>query len=135
VHHGGLESTTPTGVFMSKKTILGLITALMLTAPTVAHADVSFLEAGLFFLTGVEPDPTDQVSETRIVLAKYSMVAYRPDSNPCAIRMRMTVWPYTVYQMDFCQIVQYQWMPNPSFAANPGIGFSQASKPLFAAAN
>jgi hypothetical protein len=78
--------------------------------PTMASAKpVSFLEAALYFLTAVEPEPEDVISERRIALRKYPIVAYLVDDNPCAVRLRTTIKSYTIWQMDFCKLTGYEW--------------------------
>jgi hypothetical protein len=97
--------------------------ALMLATPTVANAKpVSFLEAALFFLTAIEPVPEDVVSDSRIALSKYPIVAYLVEDNPsCQVRLRTTIQPYTVWQMDFCKLVRYEWRGNAwAFIGKPG---------------
>jgi hypothetical protein len=71
-------------------------------------AETSFLEAALFFITGVDATSEDSVTEREIVLRREPIVAYLVDSNPCAFRIRTTTQPYTVWQWDFCKITHYQ---------------------------
>ena len=68
----------------------------------------AFLEAAVFFITGVDTTKVDMVTNREIVLGRYPIVAYLVDSNPCAVRIRTTTKPYTVWQMDFCKITHYQ---------------------------
>lgn len=81
---------------------------LLIAAP--ARADVSFLEAGFFFVTAVDPDPRqgDVIDNGQIDLPRYNLVAYLVSSNPCAVRIRTTTKPYFVWQIDFCKITHYQ---------------------------
>jgi hypothetical protein len=85
--------------------------ALLLSAAMIlpAKADVSFLEAALYFLTAIEPTQGDTVNGSKIILARYPIVAYLVDDKPCAVRIRTTTQPYTIWQMDFCKITYYQW--------------------------
>jgi hypothetical protein len=61
----------------------------------------------LFFITGVDAASEEIVSNREIVLRQYPIVAYLVDRNSCAVRIRTTTQPYTVWQMDFCKITHY----------------------------
>jgi hypothetical protein len=64
----------------------------------------------LFFLTGVEATNQDIVTDREIRLRQYPIVAYLVDGNPCLVRLRNTN-NYTVWQMDFCKITGWRWVP------------------------
>jgi hypothetical protein len=68
----------------------------------------AFLEAALFFITGVDAASDEIVGNREIVLRQYPIVAYLVDSNSCAVRIRTTTQPYIVWQMDFCKITHYE---------------------------
>src|SRR5262245_48601190 len=79
-----------------------------------AEAKVSFLEAALFFLTGVEATNQDYVTDNEIRLSRYPIVAYTVPGNPCAVRLRYTDEQNrgnTIWQMDFCKITSWRWYP------------------------
>src|SRR6266540_7572766 len=92
-----------------------LLTAALVVAAMTSSvkADPSFLEAGLFFLTGVEPAEGDVVTERGIVLFREPLVAYLVDGKPCVVRLRNTK-NNTVWQMDFCKIAGYRWNSPPA---------------------
>jgi hypothetical protein len=70
-------------------------------------AEVSFLEAALFFLTGVEPTDEDSVTDREIILRREPLVAYLVD-DPCIVRLRNTNND-SIWQMDFCKITEWRW--------------------------
>jgi hypothetical protein len=70
----------------------------------------AFLEAALFFITGVDTSREDMVANREIVLDRYPIVAYLMEDNDCAVRIRHTAKPYWVLQMDFCKITHWQDM-------------------------
>ena len=72
--------------------------------PSARADNPSFLEAALFFLTGVEPGPTDTVTDQEIILQRYPIVAYVVDGKPCAVRIRNTT-DNQIWHMDFCKLV------------------------------
>jgi hypothetical protein len=84
------------------------VTAMLVAtaAITPAKAETSFLEAALFFLTGVEPGPEDIVTDQEILLLRYSIAAYLVDGKPCAVRIRNRL---RIWEMDFCKIVSYHF--------------------------
>jgi len=66
------------------------IAAALFATSTIssANAETSFLEAAQFFLTGVDANSDEIVSEREIVLRKYPLVVYLVDDKPCVVRMR-----------------------------------------------
>jgi hypothetical protein len=68
----------------------------------------AFLEAALFFLTGVDATSDEIVSERQIVLRRYPLVAYLVDGKPCVVRLRNTT-SHQIWQLDFCKITSYEW--------------------------
>jgi hypothetical protein len=88
---------------MSKLTgtlVVAALAAIAILSPTQA-TEVSFLEAGLFFLTDLQPGPNDVVTPSEIRLADHPLVAYTVDDN----RIRNTQTGY-IYQMDFCKFIR-----------------------------
>ena len=86
--------------------------ALAVTATiSPAKAETTFLEAAMFFITGVDATSEDTVSEDEIRLHRYPIVAYL--AGNCAVRIRMTTAPSWVYQMDFCKFTGYQRSSRP----------------------
>jgi hypothetical protein len=88
-----------------------LVTAALVATAAVSPvkaAEVSFLEAGLFFLTDLQPGEGDRVTDREIVLARYPLIAYTVDDSPCAIRIRNTLTRF-IWQMDFCKIASARW--------------------------
>jgi hypothetical protein len=86
-----------------------LVAAALLGVATISpvKAETSFLEAALFFITGVDTTDEDTVTDREIRLSRYPIVAYLADSNPCAVRLRATTQP-TIWQLDFCKITGYR---------------------------
>ena len=70
----------------------------------------AFLEAALYFLTNVDADASrgDVIDTEQIALGRYPAVIYLVNGNPCAVRLRTTTMPYTIWQMDFCKITYVQ---------------------------
>jgi hypothetical protein len=123
------STDVPEAVRRSCRLLLGLLLAeapLSLPTPSSPESEITdggtseqgaFLEAALFFITGVDASSNEIVSNRKIKLGRYPIVAYLVDSNPCAIRLRTTTLPYTVWQMDFCKITNYE----QSHDMGPGI--------------
>jgi hypothetical protein len=86
-----------------------LVASVMISPVKAQTTKTSFLEAALFFLTGVEPTDDDSVTDREIILRREPLVAYLVDDNPCAVRLRNTR-NNTVWQMDFCKLTEYRWM-------------------------
>jgi hypothetical protein len=85
------------------KTLVSAALASAMISPVKAQTTkTSFLEAALFFLTGVEPTDEDSVTDREIILRREPLVAHLVDENPCAVRLRNTR-NNTVWQMDFCK--------------------------------
>ena len=76
-----------------------------------ATAETSFLEAALFFITGLDATSEDTVSEDEIRVGRYPLVAYL--TGNCAVRIRNTKAPNWVYQWDFCKFTGYQRSSSP----------------------
>jgi hypothetical protein len=94
-----------------------LVTAALVATAAVSPvraAEVSFLEAGLFFLTDLQPGEGDRVTDREIVLARYPLVAYTVDDSPCAIRIRNTL-TRVIWHMDFCKIASARWEGRAGF--------------------
>jgi hypothetical protein len=86
--------------------------ALAVTATiSPTKAETTFLEAAMFFITGVDATSEDTVSESQITLHRYPVVAYLVDR--CKVRLRATKVPYTIWQMDFCKFTGYQQTSDP----------------------
>src|SRR5262249_12513825 len=79
------------------------------------EAKISFLEAALFFLTDVEATHEDTATDREIILRQYPIVAYLVDGNPCLVRIRSGSRPNSIWQMDFCKITRWQWLPGESY--------------------
>jgi hypothetical protein len=101
--------------------------ALAVTATiSPAKAETTFLEAAMFFITGVDATSEDTVSEDEIRLHRYPIVAYL--AGNCAVRIRMTTAPSWVYK----------WISASSPATNgvhvpeDGLSFGSDAKTLFA---
>jgi hypothetical protein len=90
-----------------------LVATAMISPVKAQTTKTSFLEAALFFLTGVEQTDEDSVTDREIILRREPLVAHLVDENPCAVRLRNTR-NNTVWQMDFCKITEYRWVPGDS---------------------
>jgi hypothetical protein len=101
------------------RTLLAVVAISTATISPV-KANVSFLEAALFFLTGVEATNQDIVTDREIILRRYPLVAYLVDGNPCAVRIRNTN-NNRLYQMDFCKITGWRLTPEVMQAVTDGL--------------
>jgi hypothetical protein len=84
-----------------------VLVAVALLATGRARTETSFLEAGLFFMTGIELTGDDTVTDREIKLQHWPIVAYVTDANRCAVRIRVTESPYVINQLDFCKITYW----------------------------
>lgn len=71
---------------------------------TATREQREFLEAATYFITALDVDSGrgDVVSGTQIELGKYPIVICIGNSG-CAVRLRTTTRPYTIWQFDFCE--------------------------------
>jgi len=76
---------------------------------TATREQREFLEAATYFITALDVDSGrgDVVSGTQIEPAKYPIVICIGNSG-CAVRLRTTTWPYTIWQFDFCKITHWR---------------------------
>ena len=98
-----------------------LAAVAVITTATVSpvEAKISFLEAALFFLTDVEATHEDTATDREIILRQYPLVAYLVDGNPCLVRLRSGS-RNSIWQMDFCKITHWQWLPTGEPSTPPG---------------
>lgn len=76
--------------------------------PKAAATRREFLEAATYFITALDVSPRkgDTVSDSEIRLGNYPIVIYSDDAG-CAVRVRTTTTPYTIWQIDFCKISRW----------------------------
>lgn len=93
---------------MNKLAKVSVVTALLaVSTVSPVKAETSFLEAALFFLTGVDTTNEDTVTDREIRLRQYPLVAYLVDGKPCAVRLRNTE-TNNIWEMDFCKITSFE---------------------------
>jgi hypothetical protein len=108
--------------------LLIAVALLLALSPAKAYEDVSFLEAGTFFLTGLEPGPSDEVGNNAIAFHDYPVVAYiAAEANACAIRLRsVPPRPIWVWQFDFCKVIRWQQGAPPAQSVVYFMGYKTA---------
>ena len=92
-----------------------------LAAEAPDRGDNPFLEAALFFLTGVDTNDWDVVTDREIRLARYPLVAYLVNAKPCAVRLRNTE-NNNVWEMDFCKLT-YFGRSRPGIRGDPSTSY------------
>jgi len=98
---------------------LAAVAVISTATMSPVEAKISFLEAALFFLTDVEATHEDTATDREIILRQYPLVAYLVDGNPCLVRLRSGS-RNSIWQMDFCKITHWQWLPTGEPSTPPG---------------